>query len=149
METMFAAPMLPTFEREVFSPIHMSDLEYVTIEDEFPFTLPIPIPAQKNPTFNYTSHSIGSNEYEHESDEDESSDNQSNYSMPDFANFSKINLNLEATEYFSEDQHESDEYETFSDNESNNSMPNFELNFSDDSINPEATGLDSSFTGEW
>ncbi|CAO1412426.1 unnamed protein product [Diamesa hyperborea] len=151
MDTMFAVPMLPTFEREIFSPIHMPDLEYVDIEDEFPFTLPDPIPAQNYPTFNYTSHSIGSTEYEHESDDDElSSDNQSNYSMPDFEhNFSEMNINHES-EDLNEDLHESDQYETFIDDDLNNSMPNFELNFSDDSINPASTEcLDSSFTGEW
>ena len=149
VERMLAAPIFPTVEREIFSPVHILEPEYIIIEsEEFPFSSPIPIPISVEkyyPNFNLIPHSIDSIEYEHESDEDETSgDNEPNNSMANFApNFTDISINPGATEDSNENLHDADY-------DSNNSMPEFELNFSDDSINHRVTeGLDSSFTGEW
>lgn len=146
-EAMSASPMLPIFEREIFSPFHIPELEYVSIDTEdFPLFFPDPIPVlNKYPTLNY-SYSIGSNEYDESEEDESSSNNESNNSIAGFElNFSAIDINHKATT-----DSNGDGYETFSDNESNNSMTYFELNFSDDSINPRAIEcLDSSFTGEW
>ncbi|CAO1394415.1 unnamed protein product [Diamesa serratosioi] len=93
IEIMSAAPIWPVSEREIFSPTHIPEPEFVTIDsEEFPFSFPVPIPFQKyKPTFNSISHSIGSTEDEHEYDNDETSSDNSefNNSMSEFVlNFS-------------------------------------------------------------
>lgn len=101
IEQISAAPLLPHHEREIFSPIHVQEPEYITIDsEEFPFSFPLPIPAQKfHPTFNFIPHSMESIEDEHESDDNEtSSDNESNNSITEFVlNFSDVSI--KATEY--------------------------------------------------